>query len=105
MVYQEREKIEGTLKRQAPLLKGFNEFEYGFKIRDKENPKNWCAAVHGRLHACMALPAVAGAVPRQVSASELKGMIVQVCPGEHHRHSAPGGAGNHGCGQRQKLLQ
>jgi hypothetical protein len=42
VIYQEKEKIEGTLKRQAPLLKGFNEFEYGFKIRDKENPKNWC---------------------------------------------------------------
>lgn len=27
-----------------PLLKSFKEFEYGFKIRDKENPKNWCVA-------------------------------------------------------------
>ena len=53
VIYQEKEKIEGTLKRQAPLLKGFNEFEYGFKLRDKENPKNWCALMQPslRMHA------------------------------------------------------
>ena len=56
VIYQEKEKIEGTLKRQAPLLKGFNEFEYGFKIRDKENPKNWCALMQlGFAHACCCL--------------------------------------------------
>lgn len=42
-IYKEREMIEGAIKKQAPLLKNFNEFEYGFKIRDKENPKNWRA--------------------------------------------------------------
>ena len=31
------------VRKTMPLLKSFKEFEYGFKIRDKENPKNWCA--------------------------------------------------------------
>lgn len=45
VVYKEREKIEGMIKKSMPLLKGFSEFQYGFKIRDKENPKNWCGAL------------------------------------------------------------
>ena len=44
MVYKERPKIEQMVRSNMPLLKSFKEFEYGFKIRDKENPKNWCAA-------------------------------------------------------------
>lgn len=49
MVYKEREKIEGMVKKSMPLLKGFTEFQYGFKIRDKENPKNWCGGVGSSL--------------------------------------------------------
>ena len=44
VVYRERPKIEQMVRSNMPLLKSFKEFEYGFKIRDKENPKSWCAA-------------------------------------------------------------
>jgi hypothetical protein len=40
IIYRDRKKVEAELKRM-PALKAFSEFEYGFKIRDKGNPKAW----------------------------------------------------------------
>ena len=54
VVYKERPKIEQMVRSNMPLLKSFKEFEYGFKIRDKENPKSWCAAApSGKLGATL----------------------------------------------------
>ena len=41
VVYQDKRKIEGMVKRGLPMLKNFSEFEYGFKIRDKTRPNDW----------------------------------------------------------------
>ena len=43
VIYKDRRRIEAQVK-TLPALKAFKEFEYGFKIRDKENPKNWYIA-------------------------------------------------------------
>eukprot|EP00884_Botryococcus_braunii_P021387 jgi/Botrbrau1/7932/Bobra.9_2s0092.1 len=42
-VYKDKKKIEAQLK-ATPSLGGFSDFEYGFKIRDKEVPSSWYAA-------------------------------------------------------------
>lgn len=39
-VYKDRKKIEAEIKKQ-PALGAFSDFEYGFKIRDKEVPSSW----------------------------------------------------------------
>lgn len=41
VVYKDREEIEKSLKEAYPPMKAAQSFEYGFKIRDKTNPKNW----------------------------------------------------------------
>lgn len=43
VIYRDRKKIEREVK-QMPALKAFSDFDYGFKIRDKTNPKNWYIA-------------------------------------------------------------
>ena len=43
MVYKDRAAIETEIKKMPGLAK-FSEFEYGFKIRDKANPKAWYLA-------------------------------------------------------------
>ena len=40
-IYQDKDAIEKTIRQQFPMFKATKEFEFGFKIRDKENPKNW----------------------------------------------------------------
>lgn len=40
-IYQDKDAIERTIRGQFPMFKATKEFEFGFKIRDKENPKNW----------------------------------------------------------------
>ena len=40
-IYKDKDDIERTIKAQFPMFKATKEFEFGFKIRDKENPKNW----------------------------------------------------------------
>lgn len=30
------------MRRSLPMMKNFKEFEYGFKIRDKSRPNDWC---------------------------------------------------------------
>lgn len=39
--YQEINKVESSIRQNIPALKNASEFEYGFKIRDKENPNDW----------------------------------------------------------------
>ena len=41
VVYQDKGKLEGMVKRSLPMMKNFSEFEYGFKVRDKTRPKDW----------------------------------------------------------------
>jgi len=43
VIYRDRKKIENEVKKMA-ALKAFSDFEYGFKIRDKSNAKNWFIA-------------------------------------------------------------
>lgn len=43
-VYRDRTPMEAALRSQYPPLKAAKELEYGFKIRDKENPKAWYLA-------------------------------------------------------------
>ncbi|KAH7620876.1 putative Protein HHL1, chloroplastic [Nannochloris sp. 'desiccata'] len=40
-IYKDKDDIERTIKAQFPMFKATKEFEFGFKIRDKENPKQW----------------------------------------------------------------
>lgn len=40
-IYKDKEGIERSIREQFPMFKATKEFEYGFKIRDKENPKTW----------------------------------------------------------------
>jgi len=44
VLYKDREEIESSLKQQYPPMANAKEFEYGFKIRNKDNPKNWYIA-------------------------------------------------------------
>jgi hypothetical protein len=43
VVYRDRAQIETEVKKMAGLST-FSEFEYGFKVRDKGNPKAWYIA-------------------------------------------------------------
>lgn len=43
-IYKDQAAIEKTIREQFPMFKAAKEFEYGFKIRDKENPKEWYLA-------------------------------------------------------------
>lgn len=43
-IYKDKSDVERTLRSQFPMFKAVKEFEYGFKIRDKENPKSWYLA-------------------------------------------------------------
>jgi hypothetical protein len=43
VVYKDRKAIERQVK-TLPAMKAFSEFEYGYKIRDKETPKSWYVA-------------------------------------------------------------
>ena len=40
-IYEDQAAIESTIREQFSMFKATKEFEFGFKIRDKENPKNW----------------------------------------------------------------
>ena len=40
-IYKDQAAIESTIREQFSMFKATKEFEFGFKIRDKENPKNW----------------------------------------------------------------
>jgi hypothetical protein len=40
-IYKDKADVERTIRAQFPMFKAAKEFEYGFKIRDKENPKAW----------------------------------------------------------------
>ena len=42
VVYNDRRKVEAMVRRSLPMMKNFKEFEYGFKIRDKSRPNDWC---------------------------------------------------------------
>ncbi|KAK9818246.1 hypothetical protein WJX72_009453 [[Myrmecia] bisecta] len=44
VVYQDQPQMEKMIRTQFPPLKNATEFEYGFKVRDKSNPKNWYVA-------------------------------------------------------------
>ncbi len=39
-IYKDKPEIEKTIRAQFPMFKATKEFDFGFKIRDKENPKN-----------------------------------------------------------------
>eukprot|EP00210_Caulerpa_lentillifera_P002224 g2137.t1 len=39
--YQEINKVESSIRQNIPALKNASQLEYGFKIRDKENPNDW----------------------------------------------------------------
>lgn len=43
-IYKDKAGVERTIRSQFPMFKAAKEFEYGFKIRDKENPKTWYLA-------------------------------------------------------------
>lgn len=43
-IYKDKDAIERSIRGQFPMFKATQEFEYGFKIRDKENPKDWYLA-------------------------------------------------------------
>lgn len=40
-IYKDKEKIAQQIRDNMPGYKTFTEFEYGFKIRDKEKPDAW----------------------------------------------------------------
>lgn len=40
-VYKDRVEVEKAVRQQFPMFKAAKEFEYGFKIRDREEPKAW----------------------------------------------------------------
>lgn len=43
-IYKDKAGIEQAIRAQFPMFKAAKEFEYGFKIRDKEDPKAWYLA-------------------------------------------------------------
>lgn len=43
-VYRDRVQVEEQIRKQFPPFKATKEFEFGFKIRDKANPKDWYMA-------------------------------------------------------------
>jgi hypothetical protein len=43
VVYRDQKTIEANIKK-IPMLSGYSEFEYGFKIRNKEVPEDWIKA-------------------------------------------------------------
>lgn len=43
-IYKDKAGVERNIRSQFPMFKAAKEFEYGFKIRDKENPKTWYLA-------------------------------------------------------------
>ncbi|WPT11024.1 Protein HHL1 [Picochlorum sp. SENEW3] len=43
-IYKDKDAIERSIRAQFPMFKATQEFEYGFKIRDKEDPKSWYLA-------------------------------------------------------------
>lgn len=43
-LYKDKAAVERSIRSQYPPLKDVKEFEYGFKIRDKENPAKWYVA-------------------------------------------------------------
>ena len=43
-IYKDKDAIERSIRGQFPMFKATQEFEYGFKIRDKEDPKSWYLA-------------------------------------------------------------
>lgn len=40
-MYKDREKIDSSIRENLPGYEKYTEFEYGFKIRDKERPESW----------------------------------------------------------------
>ncbi|GAB4816204.1 hypothetical protein N2152v2_003250 [Parachlorella kessleri] len=40
-VYKERASMENAIRKQFPPFKATKQFEFGYKIRDKANPKDW----------------------------------------------------------------
>jgi hypothetical protein len=40
-IYKEKDKIDKEIRDNIPGYKDMKEFEYGFKIRDKEKPGSW----------------------------------------------------------------
>lgn len=48
-IYKDKDSIIRTIKAQFPMFKATNDFEFGFKIRDKENPKQWYMPVDVQL--------------------------------------------------------
>jgi hypothetical protein len=40
-VYKDKNKIAQSIRDNMPGYKTFTEFEYGFKIRNKEKPESW----------------------------------------------------------------
>lgn len=40
-VYKDREKIVRSIKDNMPGYKNFTEYEFGFKVRDKDRPEAW----------------------------------------------------------------
>lgn len=40
-IYKDKQEMEKAIRAQFPMFKAAKEFEYGFKIRDKERPKEW----------------------------------------------------------------
>lgn len=43
-IYKDQDAIERSIRQQFPMFKATKDFEYGFKIRDKEDPKSWYMA-------------------------------------------------------------
>jgi len=43
-IYQDKGKLEQRLRQQIPQLKSTKVFEYGYKIRDRDEPDNWYKA-------------------------------------------------------------
>lgn len=43
-LYKDKATLDRQCRQNIPELKSANDLEYGFKIRDKENPKNWYVA-------------------------------------------------------------
>jgi hypothetical protein len=40
-VYKDKDKIIRSIKDNMPGYKNFTEYEFGFKVRDKESPESW----------------------------------------------------------------
>lgn len=43
-VYKDKEKINNSIRNSMPGYSNFEDFEYGFKIRNKEKPESWWEA-------------------------------------------------------------